>query len=78
MADISPKVARTLARFLAVLVARLEAECRRDSDRRSSPDVAFENALLALTDEERHELMQLTASLAATLAVASAALPNQQ
>ena len=67
MADISPKVARTLARYLVALAARLEAS---DQDIRATRNLqSFEQALSDLSIEERLELIRLSLLLSAQLAV---------
>lgn len=74
MDEQSPKVARTLARYLVALVAQLEAERGQLSDAERAVRVqGFDRALEGLTRDERDELEALAASLAASLAVASAA-----
>jgi hypothetical protein len=74
MAPQSPKVARTLARYLVALVAQLEAERGQLSDAdRAVRAQGFDRALEGLTGEERAELEVLASSIAASLAVSSLA-----
>lgn len=74
MADPSPKVKRSLARYLAALVARLEVERGQSSEgNREAFEDAFEASLLALSDDELGELENLAGLLAAGLAVGSVA-----
>jgi hypothetical protein len=73
MVEYSPKVSRSLARYLVALVALLEAKRGVVSETERALKLAeFDGALAALSAAERAELEQLAGSLAATLAVASA------
>ena len=70
MADISPKVARTLARYLVVLVARLENDRGAVANAQCGlREAAWNAALSGLTDDERYELEWAARATAIALVV---------